>query len=490
MQEILHSYQDKDSRIKIRFRTENGHISANSNSALELATGEFVTFLDHDDLLTPDALYQNVRILNDDRNIDLLYSDEDKMHDDHMVSEPHFKPDWCPDNFLCRNYIGHLMVIRRSLVVRAGGFRKGFEGSQDYDLLLRVTEITDRIHHIPKVLYHWRMHGGSTSAIESAKPYAFNSGLRALEESLARRGVRGKVSLIENLPGFYMIRYEIIHPGKVSVIMPSRNRADMCETAIDSVFRLTDYPDFELILIDNNSDEPSFFGMVEKWKQKEPERFRYLRDEGGFNFSRLINKGARMAGGTYLLLLNNDTEVIDSDWMTCMVEQAQRESVGAVGVKLLYKSDIVQHAGVVVGLLGLAGHTFVGAPKDAPGYTYYLKAINNYSALTAACLMIKKADFDKAGGFDELLAVEFNDVDFCLRLLELGKRNVYVPHVTLYHYESVSRGHPHLTSQSYKQHLNDVAIFRQRWQRYIDHDPCYNPNLTLAKGDFTLRMND
>jgi GT2 family glycosyltransferase len=276
----------------------------------------------------------------------------------------------------------------------------------------------------------------------------------------------------------------------VSIIMPSRNRADMCETAIESVFRLTDYPDFELILVDNNSDESSFHEMVERWKQKEPDRFHCVHDHDKFNFSRLINNGAKVAQGSYLLLLNNDTEVISGDWITCLVEQTQRDSVGAVGVKLLYKTDIVQHAGVVVGLLGLAGHTFVGAPKDAPGYTYYLKAVNNYSALTAACLMVKRSDFDKVGGFDEALAVEFNDVDFCLHLLELGKRNIYVPHVSLYHYESVSRGHPHTNSESYKQHLKDVNIFRERWQRYIDHDPCYNPNLTLARGDFTLRMND
>ncbi len=488
IREVLQSYTTKDSRIKVCYRTINGHISANSNSALELATGEYVTLLDHDDLLTPDALFHNVQALNENRNIDLIYSDEDKIHDNHVVSEPHFKPDWCPDNFLCRNYLGHLVVIRRDLVERAGRFREGFEGSQDYDLLLRVTELTEKIHHIPKVLYHWRMHGGSTSANESAKPYAFNSGIKALEEALARRGVKGKVSLIDNLPGYYMIRYDLVKPGKVSIIMPSRNRADMCETAIESVFRFTEYPDFELILVDNNSDEPSFFSMIERWKQKEPGRFKCIRDEGVFNFSRLINNGARAANGSYLLLLNNDVEVISGDWMTCMVEQAQRDQTGVVGVKLLYKSDIVQHAGVVIGLLGMVGHTFVGAPKDAPGYSYFLKAINNYSALTAACLMVRKSAFDKVGGFDEELAVEFNDVDFCLKLVEQGLRNIYVPHVTLYHYESISRGHPHSNSTAYKQHLKDVAIFRQRWQKYIDHDPCYSPNLTLERGDFSLRF--
>lgn len=488
--EIINSFSKSDTRIKVLIRKENGHISASSNSALTLATGEYIALLDHDDELSPDALYQNVKVLNDDRNIDLLYSDEDKIDESGKHTDPHFKPDWCPDNFLSRNYLGHLVVIRKTLIDAAGGFRHGFEGSQDYDLLLRVTEMTSNIFHIPLVLYHWRMHSGSTSVNETAKPYAFHSGVKALEEALQRRNVNGKVSLIENLPGFYSIRYAIIHPGKVSVIIPTKNKPELCEVVIDSIFRHTDYPDFEVLLIDNNSDDPAFFTMVQKWEAAKPEKFRCVRDTGGFNFSRLMNFGANHSKGDYLLLLNNDTEITHADWMTAMVEQAQFPDNGVIGVRLLYQNSTIQHAGVIIGLGGIAGHTFVGFDKDAPGYFYFLKAINNYSAVTAACCMVSKSKFVEAGGFDEELAVEFNDVDFCLRLKHKGYNNLYLPHVTLFHYESISRGHPHKTKASYQQHLKDVAFFKNRWQQYIDHDPCYSPHLSMIFTDFRLRLND
>ncbi len=487
---LLNTYAKQDSRIKIIFRTENGHISATSNSALTLATGEFITLLDHDDLLAPEALFQNVKVLNENPDVDLIYSDEDKVDETGKHTDPHFKPDWCPDNFLGRNYFGHLVVIRKKLVDACAGFRVGFEGSQDYDLLLRVTELTNQIYHIPLVLYHWRMHAASTSVNETAKPYAFHSGVKALEEALQRRNISGTVKLINNLPGFYSIRYKIIHPGKVSVIIPTKNKPELCEVVINSIFSLTDYPDFEILLIDNNSDDPAFFEMVKKYERDEPARFRCIRDTGGFNFSRLMNFGAASAKGDYLLLLNNDTEVIHADWMTAMVEQAQFPDNGVIGARLLYQNNTIQHAGVIIGLGGIAGHTFVGFEKDAPGYFYFLKTINNYSALTAACCMVRKNCYDEIGGFDEELAVEFNDVDFCLRLKDRGYNNLYLPHVTLYHYESISRGHPHKTKASYQQHLRDVAFFKTRWQAFIDHDPCYSPHLSMIFTDFRLRIKD
>jgi O-antigen biosynthesis protein len=487
---ILEDFAKQDARVKIIFRKENGHISASSNSALSIATGEYVALLDHDDLLSPDALLHNVKILNETKLIDLIYSDEDKVDEKGEHMDPHFKPDWCPDNFLSRNYLGHLVVIRKSLVDKVGGFRIGFEGSQDYDLLLRVTELTDRIHHIPLVLYHWRMHSASTSVNEEAKPYAFNSGIKALEEALGRRKILGTVKLIENLPGFYSIRYKIIHPGKVSVIIPTKNKPELCEVIVESIFRLTDYPDFEIILVDNNSDEPVFFDFVKKWELKEPLRFKCIKDSGLFNFSRLMNNGVAHAKGDYLLLLNNDTEVLHADWMTAMVEQCQFTTTGAVGAKLMYPNNTIQHAGVIIGLGGIAGHTFVGYDRNASGYFHFLKSISNYSAVTAACVMVKKKDYEAVGGFDEALAVEFNDVDFCLKLKEKGWNNIYLPHVELYHYESISRGHPHKTKKSYQQHLHDVAFFKQRWQKYIDHDPCYSPHLTMIFTDFRLRMKD
>jgi len=487
---VLKKFSGTDKRIKVIFREQNGHISANSNSALSLAGGEFVCLLDHDDKLSPDALYQNVKLLNEYPDLDLIYSDEDKIDEKDQHLEPHFKPDWCPESFLSRNYLGHLVVIRKELIEKIGGFREGFEGSQDFDLLLRVTELTDKIHHIPLVLYHWRMHDESTAQNDEAKPYAFNAGVKALEEALTRRNISASVQLIDNTPGFYSIRYKILKEEKVSIIIPSRNRASLCEVIIASVFKLTTYSDFEIILVDNNSDEDSFFEMVKKWESEEPNRFKCVKDRGSFNFSRLMNLGASHAQGEYLLLLNNDMEILIPEWMTMMVEQCQFPAIGAVGAKLLYQNDTIQHAGVIIGLGGIAGHTFVGYDRDATGYYNFLKCTSNYSAVTAACLMVKKSDYNKVNGFDEALAVEFNDVDFCLKLLDIGLRNVYLPHVELYHYESISRGHPHKTKKSFQQHLHDVKLFKARWQSYIDHDSCYSQHLTMIFTDFRLRVND
>lgn len=487
---LIKEYAADDKRIKYVFREVNGHISENSNSALKLSTGEYISLLDQDDELSPDALFQNVKVLNADKTIDLIYSDEDKIDTQGNHLDPHFKPEWCPDSFLSRNYICHLIVFKRSFIEDVGGFRAGFEGSQDYDLLLRITEKAKNIQHIPKILYHWRLHLASTSLNSDAKPYAFNSGVKALEEALLRREIKGKVSLIENSHGFYKIRYDIFNKGKVSIIIPTKNKADLCEVIIDSIFELTDYPDYEIILINNNSSEPSFFEMVKKWEHLHPTRFRCVADNGEFNFSRLMNTGATNANGEYLLLLNNDMKVIHADWMTALVEQAQFKKTGAVGARLLYPNDTIQHAGVIIGLGGIAGHHHVRFDKDAGGYYFYLIASTNFCAVTAACLMVRKNAFTEVGGFDEQLAIEFNDVDFCLKLKDKGYNNIYLPHVSLYHYESISRGHPHKTKKSYQQHMQDLTLFKSRWQKYIDHDPCYNPHFSRVFDDYRLNIND
>lgn len=488
--ELIKEFAKKDSRIKFVFRSSNGHISENSNSAITLATGEYLAFLDQDDELSPDALFQNIKVLNDDSTIDLIYSDEDKIDARGNHLDPHFKPEWCPDSFLSRNYICHLVVVKALLIKEINGFRIGFEGSQDYDLLLRVTEKTKNIHHIAKVLYHWRLHFSSTSLNSDAKPYAFNNGIKAIEDALLRRRLKGKVSLIDNTPGFYKIRYEILNKEKVTIIIPTKDKADLCEVIIDSIFKLTDYPNYEVILINNNSTEPSFFNMVKKWESLEPNRFSCMSDNNSFNFSHLMNLGAKNAKGKYLLLLNNDTKIIHSDWMTAMVEQAQFKNTGAVGARLLYPNDTIQHAGVIIGLGGIAGHHHVRFDKDASGYYFYLIATTNFSAVTAACLMVRKDLFDEVDGFDEKLAVEFNDVDFCLKLKDKGYNNIYLPHVTLYHFESISRGHPQKNKKSYQQHLIDLSIFKNKWQKYIDYDPCYNQHFSKVFDDYRLNIND
>ncbi|PKP43928.1 MAG: hypothetical protein CVT95_11580 [Bacteroidetes bacterium HGW-Bacteroidetes-12] len=333
------------------------------------------------------------------------------------------------------------------------------------------------------------MHKNSTSYRDNAKPYAIENGKKAIEEALIRRNEKGSVAISNDTScaNFYTVRFNIENYAKVSVIIPTKNLTEVTNTCLSSIFNLTDYPNYEVILINNNSDEQAFFEMVDKWKEAEPHRFRCVEDNGSFNFARLMNNAAKISDGEFLLLLNNDTEVTKADWMAAMLEQAQRKSIGAVGVKLLFPNKTIQHAGVIIGLGGIAGHSFVGAEENADVYRDSIKIIKNYSAVTAACLMVRKSVFDEVNGFDEAFAVDFNDVDFCLKLKDRGYNNIYLPHVTLIHYESISRGHPHKTKESFNRHLKEINLFKERWQKYIDHDPCYNPNLSLTYGDFSIK---
>ncbi len=488
VKQIMENYAAKDSRIKIVFRKVNGHISACSNSALELAQGEFIVLVDQDDLLSRDALYEVALLLEREPSADLVYTDEDKIDENGRHTMPHFKPRWSPDNLLSRNYFGHLVVMRHTIVRSIGGFRLGFEGSQDYDILLRFTEHSRHIFHIPKVLYHWRIHSRSAAGSEAAKPYAYRAAQRALSEALKRRDEPGTVDF---LPGFrgYSIRYQIRELKKVSVIIPTKNKASVLETCLKSVFGKTSYPDFEVILVDNRSTEQTLFDLVSQYEKQYPGKFRCLKLDVDFNFSKLMNEAAKVASGDYLLLLNNDTEVIAADWMNAMVEQAQRKSIGAVGAKLLYHNDTIQHAGVIIGLGGAAGHSFVGVHKDGPGYFNYVNSVNNYCAVTAACLMVRKEVYREVGGFDEQFAVEYNDVDFCLKLISAGYYNVYLPHVMLYHYESLTRGHPKSSTESFERHIREIKMFQDRWKKYIDDDPFFSPNLSLGHHDFQIRLN-
>lgn len=475
---------EKNPKFKVIYRTENGHISACSNSALELATGDFICFMDHDDLLTKDALFHFADALNLDSSLAIIYSDEDKITEKGRYTQPNFKPNWSPDTFLSRNYISHFVGIKKSIVDQLNGFRVGFEGSQDYDLLLRATEVSQQIHRIPKILYHWRMHDKSTAMNEEAKDYAFLSGVKALNEALQRRNIKGIASLQSGKPGFYRIRYTLENTPKVSIIIPTYNNSEVLTTCIHSIFEKTSYQNFEIILINNNSNEKALFDCFELWKSKYGEQFQLLDCPYPFNYSKLMNDGVAHASGDFILLLNNDTEVIQNNWIEQMLHHAQRKSIGAVGVKLLYPNDTVQHGGVVLGIGGVAGHTFIGAKKDDPGYFYYLTSVTNYSAVTAACLMVEKSKYLAVGGFDEQLAVEYNDVDFCLKLIEKGYYNLFNPDVVLYHYESLTRGHPYATKESYKRHLSEVKYFKKKWQSYIDNDPFYNPNLSLITTHF------
>lgn len=486
VQKTLQEYADKDHRIKIVLRKTNGHISVCSNSALALATGDYIVFMDHDDLLTPNCLFEFVKHVNANPLDDIIYSDEDKIDDKGFHTSAHFKPNWAPDNLLSRNYMGHVLVMRKSITDKINGFREGYEGSQDYDLILRATELTSHIGHISKVLYHWRIHELSVASASDAKPYAYIAAQKALNDALERRGTPGTAEFVADSPGTYRIKYKITKPGKVSIIIPTKNHAVLLEKALSSIIELTDYPDYEIILLNNNSDAPDFFALVNRYTQEHSNVFKCIDAAFPFNFSKLMNVGEAHATGDYLLFLNNDVEVLQKDWLTEMVSFAQREKTGAVGVKLLYPDDTIQHAGVVLGLGGAAAHVFTKIHRSERGYFNYVKSLNNYSSVTGACLMCRRSLFKEVGGFEEALRVEYNDIDFCLKLLAKGYYNVYLPDVELYHYESASRGQPYLNKENWEQHEIDFGIFTKKWLNYINNDPFYNPNLSLHSDDFQL----
>jgi GT2 family glycosyltransferase len=485
---LLNTYTLRDSRIKVVFRTENGHISACSNSALSLVTGDYVICLDHDDLLTPNCTFEIVKLLNKHPEAEIIYSDEDKVDDEGIFSFPYFKPDFAPDNLFAKNYITHITVYKKELVDKLGGYRIGFEGSQDYDLILRATDLTNKIYHIPKILYHWRIHPLSAAQQEDVKPYAFIAAKKALEETLVRRNLSGEVQYLPGLMG-YRVKYNVSSFDKVSIIIPTKDQAKLMRNTIDSLIALTEYPNYEIIVLDNNSNTEEFFELMAEYKEKYVNIFRCIEAKIPFNFSKLMNIGVENSTGDYILLLNNDVEILHSDWLTTMVSFAQQKRIGAVGVKLLYPDDNIQHAGTVIGLGGVAGHVFVHSYKNDPGYFNYLQSVTNYSAVTAACLMIRRSVYDEVNGMDEKLEVEFNDVDFCLKILEAGYYNVYVPDVVLYHYESATRGHPHQNKVSYERHLREVKYFKDKWTKYLKNDPFYNPNLTLEKQHFEINYN-
>ena len=458
---VLKKYAALDSRIKIIFREKNGHISACTNSCIEIAKGEFCALFDHDDLLAKEALYEVVKFLNVKPEADFIYSDEDKTDGEGLYMEPHFKPLWSPDNLLSRNYLGHLSIMRTSILKEIGGFKIGLEGSQDYDIYLRFTEKTKNIFHLPKVLYHWRMHENSVALNTYSKPYAYVAGKKALQEAMARRNEPGEVIMHEEeMLGFYTIRYKIKEYKKVSIIIPAKNRSELLRQCIDSIFNKSTYQNFEVLLIDNGSNEKEFAELVQQYENKYKGRFMSYYYDIPFNFSKLINFGAEKATGEYLLLLNNDTEVITPDWIEAMVEQAQRPSIGVVGVKLLFPDDTVQHAGIVFDENNLPVHVFAGDSKHL--YNLQLNSINNYPALTAACTMISRSVFEELKGFDENFAVEFNDIDFCLRALEKGYFNIYLPHAELYHHESISRGKSSDSKKGFEKYYNEKNLFTSK----------------------------
>ena len=483
---ILEGYAQKDPRIKVVYREQNGHISAASNSALGLATGEWVALLDHDDLLSEHALFWVADAINRDPAARLIYSDEDKIDGAGRRFAPYFKCDWNVDLFYSHNLFSHLGVYRANLLGEIGGFRQGFEGSQDYDLALRCIEriAPKQIHHISRVLYHWRMHAKSAAQSADNKPYAMLAGERALNDHFQRQTVNAVSKLIGH---GYRVRYALpdILP-LVSLIIPTRNGLHLVRRCVESILKKTTYHNYEILIVDNGSEDPA---TLQYFKELQSEsRVRVLRNDRFFNYSALVNTAVKLARGELVGLINNDIEVISPDWLSEMVSHALRPHVGAVGAKLLYLNETLQHAGVVLGL-GLArvgGHPYYTLPRSHNGYFGRASLIQSFSAVTGACLVIRKEIFEAVGGFSEKLRVAFNDIDFCLRVRESGYRNIWTPYAELYHHESATRGLEN-TGEKKARFSKEVEYMKQRWGGLLLNDPAYSPNLSLLpKEDFRL----
>lgn len=484
MQKVLKEYQAKDGRIKVLNLEENAGISQNTNAALFMATGQYVGLLDHDDLLAPDCLYE-VAVRIRDEHADMIYTDEDKVTAD--LSEhyqPHLKPDFSPDLLRSNNYICHFLTVKRELLKAAGGFRKEFDGAQDHDFIFRCSEKAEHIAHVPRILYHWRTHKASTADNPASKLYAYDAGKRAVEGNLERMGLKGEVSHTKDY-GFYNVKYEVQGEPLVSILIPNKDQRETLETCIRSIREKTTYKNYEILIIENNSVEETTFAYY-KCLAADPQ-IRLLRWKDGFNYSAINNYAARKAEGEYLLFLNNDIEVMSPDWIEQLLANCQRPDVAICGSKLYYPDHSIQHAGVIVGLGGIAGHAFLNMPGSRTGYLHKASIQLNTSAVTAACMMMKKEVFDALGGFEEKLTVAFNDVDLCLRTVEAGYRIVYNPHVEMIHYESKSRGAED-NPEKVRRFQSEIEFMRTRWIDFLKKgDPMYNPNLTLSKWNYSLR---
>jgi O-antigen biosynthesis protein len=485
VRQVLEEYAAKDARIKVTYRQTNGHISLASNSALELATGEFIALLDNDDELPEHALYLVVAELNEHPEADLIFSDEDKIDENGVRREPHFKSDWNPDLFYSCNMISHLGIYRTAIVKKIGGFRKGYEGSQDYDLALRFIEQIPEQHirHIPRVLYHWRAIAGSVALASGEKNYAHEAAREAIRSHLKRMGVEATVT--EGHNSFHRVIYPLPEPAPlISLIIATRDQVELLSQVVDGLLNETDYEPLEIIII-NNQSQSRATSLYLRELQNDP-RVKVLDYDAPFNYSAVNNLGVRAASGALIGLINNDIKIISPTWLKEMVSHALRPGIGAVGAKLLYPDNTVQHAGVILGVNGVAAHAHRFLPRQSPGYINRAMVIQNLSAVTGACLIMRREIFDEVGGLDEAnLPVAFNDVDLCIRLREKGYRIVWTPYAELYHLESASRGSD-ATQENAPRFAREVQYMKYVWQDVLSADPYYNPNLTLTREDFSL----
>ncbi len=476
-----------DNRIKYKKLTENKGISENTNECIKMATGDYIALFDHDDILHPSALFEYAKVINE-QNADFIYCDEDKFDKlDGKFYDPYYKPDFAPDNLRANNYICHFTVFKKSLLNKVGTFRSKFDGSQDHDLILRLTEKAKTIVHIPKILYRWRVSAASVASDPYAKPYTITAGINAVKEHLDRIGLKGEVESSPFHPNFYRIKYDIIGQPLVSIMIPNFNHAKDLDRCIMSIINKSTYKNYEIIIIENNSNEETFKYYETLKKYDNIKVVVYKPEPNEFNYSAINNYGFKFIKGEHIILLNNDVEIISPDWIQEMLMFSQRKDVGAVGAMLYYPNDTIQHAGVILGIGGVAGHSHKYFPRNTTGYFGRPIMQQNLSAVTAACLMMKSEIFKNLGGFDETFKVAFNDVDLCMRIRKSGYNIIFTPYCELYHYESISRGSED-TDEKKKRFEGEVLRFKSRYGEELKNgDPYYNPNLTLTFENFSYK---
>ena len=481
----LKKHYGREKRISYKKLRENKGISQNTNEAISLARGEFLMLCDHDDTLEPDALYEIVKALNEHPEADAVYTDEDKVSmDGRHYFDPHFKSDFNLFRFRENNYICHIFAVRKNVAEKAGLFRPEFDGAQDYDFIFRCCEASRETVHIPKALYHWRCHMESTAADPSSKAYAYEAGRRAVEEHYKRLEIPAEVELTER-PGWYRSRVKIQGKPLISIIIPNKDHIGDLELCLSSLTERSTWDNYEVLVVENNSEKEETFAYYKKLPEKYP-KARVLVWEKEFNYSAINNFAAEKAAGDYLLFLNNDVEILTPEWIEEMLMICQQRDVAAVGAKLYYPDDTIQHAGVVLGLGGIAGHIMCRASREDAGYFGRMISVQEISAVTAACMLVKKSDFQAVGGFDESFRVAFNDIDLCMKMRAENKKVVFTPHAELYHYESKSRGLEDTPEKQFR-FDKEVKRFQEKWGKELEKgDPYYNPNLSVTEGDCSL----
>ena len=526
--ENLEKYYEKNKKIKYNFLGKNEGISENTNEAIKMATGDYVGFLDHDDILSEEALFQVVKVINQDLKTDFIYTDEDKIDENYERFEPYFKPDYSPETLECNNYITHFVVVKKEIIEKIGKLNSEFNGAQDFDFILRATKVANKIKHISKVLYHWRVHKNSTAYIADTKNYAFEAGKKVIEADLKREEKSATVEFGQEVPGIYKIKYEVIGNPKVSILIPNKDNIKLLKKCITSILKFTTYENYEINIIENNSEKKETFkyyeelvknskikilnfnkhtifdingekslenktsnkGLEKNNIEKNIENIETKENElqkvSEFNYSALINFGVKNVDGEFVLQLNNDTKLITKDWLELFIGYAQNSEIGAVGARLYYEDKTIQHAGIIVGVSGIAGNALVNLPYGKHAYFGREAATRNVLAVTGACLFARRSLYYEVGFMDEKeFKVAFNDVDFCLKLYENGYRNVYNPYIELIHYESKSRGYE-ISEEKEERFEKEANNFKRKWSKYIKYDPYYNKNLSRKTVNYDI----